>query len=590
VNPRNLYQLLEQASLRYGDAAALRQPVAGEGRGNYRTCSWKEYRQAAAEIAAGLRGLGVKRGDVVAFDCETRMEFYLADLGVMACGAVSAALYTSYPAVELVNAIRGCGARVAFVEDAATLEALREAPVEQWIVVRGEAPGAIPFDELRALGRRAMEKDPTLIERITSAVGPDDSAVLYLTSGATGEPKMALVSHRALLANLEMGPKVLPLNPQDRTVAFLPSAHIAQRVVYELLPVASGTPVTFSESLLKLPQEIRQVRPTFMLAPPRMWERIYWTVCTEIRKRPTVLQKAFWGALALGLAAARYRHQGKPVPAHIRAPLAVADRLFFRKIRARLGGELRTPISGAAPLGKDLAEFYEAVGMPIVEGYGLTEGGIVVLNPLDRPRPGSIGLPMPGVELRIAADGELLIKSPTLFTSYLNDPQATADVLRDGWLHTGDIAYIAPDGFVQITGRKKEIIVSSTGKNIFPARIECLFKTDPLVSQVLLLGDRLPYLVALFTINAAAAAMLEGMEPHNDLPPDELAAAPPVNAAIRKTIERVNRELAPFEQVRKFRILARDFSIERGELTATMKVRRNRVMENFRGEIEELYG
>ena len=590
VRPRNLYQLLEQASERYGDADALRQPAPGRGRQNYRTCSWKEYRRAVEEVAAGLRGLGAAKGDIVALACDTRMEFYFADLGAMACGAVAAALYTNYPPSELVKTIRACGAKIAFAEDARLLEALRDAPVEQWILVAGEAPGAITLEELREMGRRAIEKDPTLIERITSAAGPDDHAILYLTSGATGEPKMALVSHGALLANVAMGPAVLPLGPEDRTVAFLPSAHIAQRVVIELLPLVGGMPVTFSESLLKLPQEIRQVRPTLLLAPPRMWERIYATVCTEIRKRPVFVQKAFWAALGLGLAAARYRREGKPVPRHIRGPLAVADRLFFRKIRARLGGELKVPASGAAPLGKDLAEFFEAAGMPLVEGYGLTEGGIVVFNPLDSPRPGSIGKPLPGVEVRIAEDGELLVKGETLFSGYLGDPAASAEVLRGGWLHTGDVAYIDKEGFIHITGRKKEIIVSSTGKKIFPAGIENLFKTDPLISQVLLLGDDLSYLIALFTINTAAAEGLEGMEEHKGRPANELVDAPPVAAAVRKTVERVNRQLADFEQVRKFRILPRDFSIEEGELTATMKVRRNRVMENFRGEIEKLYG
>jgi long-chain acyl-CoA synthetase len=348
-------------------------------------------------------------------------------------------------------------------------------------------------------------------------------------------------------------------------------------------------PVTFAESLLKLPQEIRRVRPTILLAPPRMWERIYSTICTELRKRPAPARKLFYGALALALAAARYRREGRPVPMRIRAPLKLADRVLFTKIRARFGGRLRAAVSGAAPLGKNLAEFYEAIGMPLIECYGLTEGGVATLNPLDRPKPGSIGKLLAGIEVRFLEDGEMLIKSPCLVSGYLNDPQTTAEVLRDGWLHTGDLGHIDSEGYIFITGRKKELIVSSTGKKIYPARVENLFKMEPLVSQVLLIGDRLPFLTALFTINPAAAESLKGMESWKGRTAAEIAEAPPVLAEIRKAVARVNKQLAPFEQVRKYRVLPRDFSIEQGELTATMKLRRTQALANCKAHIDELY-
>jgi long-chain acyl-CoA synthetase len=357
----------------------------------------------------------------------------------------------------------------------------------------------------------------------------------------------------------------------------------------EFLPMRCGMPVTFFESLLKLPQDIRKVRPTMLLAPPRMWERIYSTICTELRKRPAAIRQGFYGALALGLAAARYRHAGKPVPARIRVPLALADRIFFRKVRSRFGGRLSIAASGAAPLCQDLGEFYEAIGMPITEGYGLTEGGVVSLNPLGHAKPGSIGKPLAGVEITFSDDNEILVKSPCLFSGYLNDPVTTAEVLRDGRLHTGDLGHMDSDGYVFITGRKKELIVSSTGKKIFPSRVESLFKMEPLISQVLLIGDRLPFLTALFTINITVAESLKGMEEWKGRPSAEIAQAPPVVAEIHKAVIRVNRQLAPFEQVRKHRILGRDFTIEDGELTATMKVRRTRAIENFRESIDELY-
>jgi long-chain acyl-CoA synthetase len=582
VRSRTLYQVLEEAARAHGDVPALIQPGAP-------ACSWNQYRQAVDEIAAGLRALGIGKGDIVALNSETRLEFYLADLGVIANGSVSAALYPSYPSKDLVRTMESAGACAAFIENPEMLEELREAPVRQWILLTGRAAGALALEDLREMGRNALQRDPAFMERLCSELCPSDPAVLYLTSGATGEPKMALVTHHAIVSNIDMGPAVLPMGPEDSTVVFLPSAHIAQRVVMEFLPLRCGMPVTFAESLLKLPQEIRKVRPTILLAPPRMWERIYATICTELRKRPAPARKLFYGALALALAASRYRREGKPVPARIRAPLKLADRLLFRKIRSRFGGRLRVPASGAAPLGKNLAEFYEAIGMPIIEGYGLTEGGVATLNPLDRPKPGSIGTPLAGVQVRFLEDGELLIKSPCLFSGYLNDPQTTAEVLRDGWLHTGDLGHADSEGYIFITGRKKELIVSSTGKKIYPARVENLFKMEPLVSQVLLIGDRLPFLTALFTINPAAAEALKGMERWRGRAAAEIAEAPPVLAEIRKAVARVNKQLAPFEQVRKHRVLARDFSIEQGELTATMKIRRAQALANCKVHIDELY-
>ena len=586
---RTVFRVLEETAEQYGNAPALHQPCTEDGKRTVRTLSWIEYRTAAEEIAAGLRTLDIRKGDIVALDSETRLEFYLADLGIMANGSIAAAVYPTYPPKELIRTIQACDAKAVFVEDVKTFERIKEAPVAKWILMTGEAPGAITLDQLRKCGRDAMERDPGLLARIRAEVQPSDDAILYLTSGATGEPKMVMISHRALVANVDTGPIVFPMGPEDRTVAFLPSAHIAQRVVVELLPMRGGAPVTFAESLLKLPQEIKEVRPTVFLAPPRMWERVYSTVCTELKKQPAAAQKLFYTGLALGLAAARYRRKGKRVPARIRFPLALIDRLAFAKLRARFGGQMRVAASGAAPLGSDLAEFYEAIGMPLVEGYGLTEGGVVAFNPIGFPKPGSIGRPLPGVEVRIAEDGELLVKSPSLMSRYYKDPQATAEVLRDGWLHTGDIGSVDQDGYLFITGRKKEMIVSSTGKKIYPSRVESLFKFEPLVSQVVLIGDGLPYLMALFTVNTTTAELLDGMKDYQGRPPTEIAEAPAVHAELQKIVRKINKQLAPFEQVRKFRVLVRDLSIEAGELTATMKVRRMRVLENFKQNIDELY-
>jgi long-chain acyl-CoA synthetase len=570
-----MYAVLDQAAQRYGNAPALYQPV---GKGQYQTYSWMEYKCAVQEIACGLRKLGIGKGEVVAIHAETRAEFYLADLGIMANGSIAGALYTTYPVPDQVGNLRASNARAVFVEDPKSMQALIEAagqsplPV-QWILLTGQAENTLTLESLRTEGRKLLADDPQAFEKLQAEIQPQDLAILYLTSGATGEPKMGLTTHAALVANVDMGPIALGLTPTDCTISFLPSAHIAQRVVIELLPIEMGVPVWFSESLAKLPTEMRTIRPTFLLAPPRVWERIFASINAEVKKKSGVARKLFHGAVGLGSEVARLREEGKPVPKWMHNALKLADRLVFSKIRTRLGGRLRIAASGAAPLGKELGRFYAAIGMPLIEGYGLTEGGVLTLNPLDRPKSGSIGVALPGVELRLAEDGELLVKSATLFAGYYNDPGSTAAVLRDGWLFTGDIAELDSDGYVYITGRKKELIVSSNGKKIYPARIEGLFKAEPIVNQVVLIGDRLPFVTALVTVNVATAETLKG----------------PVQAEVQKAVARVNKQLAPFEQIRKFRILERDFSIETGELTPTMKVRRNRVLENNRELVSELY-
>jgi long-chain acyl-CoA synthetase len=562
-------QLLRQAAQRHGDRLALRQPEGNE----VHTWTWNQYLEAAEEISGGLRALGIGRGDHVALCTETRAEFYLADQGILMNGSVAAALYPSYPPAELKSTMARADAKALFVEDPKTFARLRDAPVAHIILLTGDAEGAISLAQLRQHGRYAADVDA------------GDNAVLYLTSGATGEPKMVMTTHGSLIANVSMGPAVLPLTADDITVAFLPSAHIAQRVVVELLPILSGSAVSFAESLSKLPGELRNVRPTFFLAPPRVWERVYTSIRTEVLKKPPLAQKTFFAALGLGLGAAKYKRLGKPVPWRISLPLRIAHKVIFSKIRERLGGRLRVAASGAAPLGSDLAEFYEAIGMPLIEGYGLTEGGVTALNPLDAPRPGSIGKALPGVEFRIAEDGELFIRGACLSHGYYKDPAASAEVLRDGWLHTGDIGTIDSDGYIYITGRKKELIVSSNGKKIYPARVETMFKFEPLISQVVLAGDRLPHLVALFTIHPPVAETISGAK-NNGVP---LHEDPQVIAEVQSIVNRVNQQLAPFEQVKRFRVLHREFGIEQGEVTATMKVRRKQVLENFRADLDALY-
>jgi long-chain acyl-CoA synthetase len=348
--------------------------------------------------------------------------------------------------------------------------------------------------------------------------------------------------------------------------------------------------VWFSESLARLPADLRTVKPTTFLAPPRVWERMYATVQSEIKKKPALARKIFHAAVKLGMKAQDYKRAGKPLPVGMAQALQFADKLVFAKIRERLGGRIRIAASGAAPLGKDLGEFFAAIGMPLVEGYGITEAGVISFNPLGRPIPGSIGKALPGVEMRLAEDGELLVRTPCLFMGYWRDEAATRSVVSDdGWFSTGDIAEVDKDGYWYITGRKKELIVSSNGKKIYPARIETLFKTEPIVNQIVLVGDKQPYMTALVTVNLTQAQTLAGMEKLKGKELSEVVRAEPVATAVKDAVTRVNQKLADFERIRRFRILDREFTIEQGELTPTMKVRRGRVLENHRTLVSQLY-
>jgi long-chain acyl-CoA synthetase len=401
---------------------------------------------------------------------------------------------------------------------------------------------------------------------------------------------MSLTSHAAVLSNIDWGPAVLPIGPKDCTLVFLPAAHIAQRIVLELLPMRMGTPVWFSESLSKLPGELKAIRPTFFLAPPRVWERMYATICNEVRKRPAVARRIFYTALGLGMEANRRRRAGKQIPVWMDRALKVADGIVFRKVRERLGGRIRIAASGAAPLGKDLSDFFAAIGMPLIEGYGLTETSVVAFNPLNASRPGSIGKLLPGVEARIADDGELFIKTPGMFSGYYNDEEATRSVLSpDGWMATGDIAEKDEDGYYYITGRKKELIVASNGKKIYPSKIENLFKMEPVVNQIVLIGDKQAYVTALVTVNIPNVLALDGAEELKGADSATVLQSTVVEKHVKAAVDRVNKQLAEFERIRKFKIMARDFSIEDGELTPTMKIRRSMILENHRPLIAELY-
>jgi long-chain acyl-CoA synthetase len=584
---------LANAAADHGDALALSQPLSGKGPTQYKTLTWNQYKNLVEDLALGLNQLGIVKGDFVAIFAETRLEFYLADFATMTAGAIAAALYTSYPVRDQVKTLHNFQPRLLFVETPKLLEEFRSHSdfdqSMQLVLLTGNADGVLTLDGLAELGRDRKASDTQAFEKLQQTYTDQDYAMLYLTSGATGEPKMGLYRHFAMVRNIEIAAKVIHLDSSDRSIAFLPSAHITQRLVMELLPPAFGMPVWFSESLSKLPNELRSIRPTFFVAPPRLWERMYTSIQAEVKKKSGIQQRIFATALGAGMRISRLEQAGEEVPGWLRSAYGLADRIVFSKVRARLGGALRLAVSGSAPLSKDVAHFFTSLGIPIVEGYGLTEGGVMILNPTDRPKIGSIGKVFPEVDVKLSDEGELLVKGDIVFAGYYNDPEATGRVFQDGYLNTGDIAEIDANGFVYITGRKKEVIVSSNGKKIYPARLELLFKKEPLINQVVLVGDRLPFVSALVTIHAAHLETLPGAAELKGKATPDLIQSPLVLAAVKEVVGRINQELAPFEQIRKFQILEREFSVETGEMTATMKIRRGKILENYRTLVNSMY-
>ncbi|MBM3759942.1 MAG: AMP-binding protein [Acidobacteria bacterium] len=574
MGTKTVFSMLEEAAAKYGVAAALIQPM---GNGNTATYSWNQYLQIVKEIASGLRSLGIGHQDVVAIQSETRAEFYFVDMGIISNGSISAAMYTSYPQGEAIKKLDACKAKLAFVENPKMLATLAASlssaePLDiKWVLITGRAEGVMTLDDLRQKGREAMAADPQLFARGYVETKPEDTAIVYLTSGSTGEPKMGLVTHRAIVANVEAAPAVLPLGPNDKSIAFLPSAHITQRLVLQLMPLAFGMVIYFSESLSRLPKEIQSVQPTFLLAPPRLWERIYTNVVTEMKKKPKLIQNLFQAGLGLALRSNELKRADKSVPVWVSTPLGLIDSVIFSKVREKLGGRITLAVSGSAPLGKDLANFFNALGVNLIEGYGLTEGGVTHINPIKKPIVGSIGKLLPTVECKLMPDGEIALNGPTLFSGYYNDSEATAKVFDNGWLLTGDIGTVDAEGYWYITGRKKEVLVASNGKKIYPNRIEGLFKGVSQISQVVLVGDRRSFVTALFTLNPAADQSV------------------PAEEVIGRAVKEINRKVEAHEQIRKFKILPRELSIDHGEVTPTMKIRKSVVMEHFAAEINEMY-
>jgi long-chain acyl-CoA synthetase len=533
--------------------------------------SWREAGERVEALANGLLARGIERGDAVAVLARTRLEWILLDWAVMSVGAVVVGLYPTSSAKECAYILHHSEAVLAFAEDAE-----QEAKLAS---IRADAPelrDVLRFDGLAALedeGRAYRAEHPDALADAEAAVDEDDLGTLIYTSGTTGPPKGCMLTHRNLVtAAIRV---VNHLNrPDDTVLLFLPLAHSFGRLAHQAAAY-HGTTVAFVADAARVPEALATVRPTMLPAVPRVYEKVHANALGEIERAGGARRAIGLWAIGVGAEASRLRRDGEPVPAALALKERIADRLVFAKVRARLGGRLRLGVSGAAPLSTEVMEFFHALGVPVIEGYGLTEtSSSTTVNDPEDFRLGTVGRAVEGTEIRIEADGEILVRGATVFAGYYKDPEATdATFAEDGWFRTGDVGEIDADGFVKITDRKKDLIITAGGKNIAPQNLENALKSSRFVSQAIVVGDRRPYVTALITLEEAEVAS-SGRDPLQ---------------LVQELVDEVNRDRVRVEQIKRFAILPREFSQEEGEVTPTLKLRRKVIHDHFAEEIERLY-
>ena len=563
----------------------------------------KTWRQALEMLPAGVMGLvdlGFKKGDTVGIASRTRGEWSEADLTILTAGGVTVGLYPSASLWEMTHIVSHSGLQICFVEDDALLDKLVAVQAKTGLprtmilfeTNRKSLPvGVITLDAFIARGRSAHQADPTRFETVWQAVRPEDTATIAYTSGTTGPPKGAIITHANLYHTVINATKMHAYEESDFGIAFLPLTHMLQRMsVYAAMHL--GIAGAYAESIDRLVENFQELRPTVQVSVPQIFERIYNRVRQMLDSGSPLKRRIFQWAVAVGREAAPYRQENQSLPAFLALKHAIAYRLVFQKIHNVFGGRVKYLLCGGAPTPIYLLEFFNAAGLLILEGYGLTETvAPATVNRAEHFKFGTVGQLIPGMEAKFAADGELFLRGQGLFQGYYKDPEATAAAIdAEGWFHTGDIAVMDDEGFLTITDRKKDLIVTAGGKNIAPQNIENLVRTLPLISQVMVYGDRRKYLTALVTLNEQELRNFAKRENVVDVDPAGLADHPKILQAVSDQVQAVNRRLAPYEQIKRFTILPQDFTEEAGELTPTLKLRRREIMKLYGEKLDNLYG
>ena len=592
-------ELFWNAVRRRSARVALRQKDFGI----WQTTTWRELGGIAGEIAMGLTALGFEPGECASILSNTRREWMFADLGVLSAGGVSNGIYPTDAAAQCEYLLNDSSSAYVFVEDEEQLDKVLEVrartPKLRRIFVfdmeglaRFSDAQVMSLQALRELGRTYGDAHPGELERRIAARRPADLAILVYTSGTTGRPKGAMISHHNLLHVVRGYDAVLPrANGVDEKMCFLPLCHVAERVGGEYLTLVNGGVLNFVENPDTVPENVREISPTVVGAVPRVWEKFYSGVTIALKEASTLQQLAYrWSIGVGGCVAERFVAQ-RPIPAWLRLQFLAARWLALDNVRKLIGiHRARYLLTGAAPISPDLVRWYLALGIPMLEVWGQTEcSGAATVMPLERVKPGSIGRAGPYNEVRVSAEGELLVRGDNVFMGYLNQPEKTAETLRGGWLHTGDVGTVDEAGFVHITDRMKDIIITAGGKNVTPSEIENQLKFSPYITDAVVIGDKRAFLTALVMIDQEN---VERYAQDHDIPFSNYASlcrAREVQELIRGEVERVNRQFARVEQIKSFRLIEQRLTAEDEELTPTMKLKRKLVHQKYAELIESMY-
>ncbi len=573
-----------------GPQVALRR----RGEAGWSEITWSEYGEAVRRVGEGLLACGIKPGDRVALMATNRPEWLYADLGALSIGAVTVPVYPTSIAAGAQHVVGHSEARIAIVDTAEQRDKLRsvrqQLPALELIVVMDGEVGEreITWYELNTRGKALGEKSPRAFDEARASIEPAGLATLVYTSGTTGPPKGAMLSHKNLCFEAAQIAQHTDFDEGLNTLSFLPLSHVAERLQGEMMAIQLGFTVNFGRGMDSLKEDLAEVQPEILTCVPRLWEKLYEGILTKVKAAPAGKQKLFHWAVRVGREVFVSKLKGRSASPWTRMQASVADRLVAKKLRTALGlGRARYLISGAAPLSPPIQEFFGGLGLEILEAYGQTECTGVSHGTVPKYgiKVGHVGKKLTDIEVRIAEDGEILVKGDNVFMGYYKEPEATAAAVINGWLHTGDVGVEDKDGFLRITDRKKDIIVTAGGKNVAPQNIENRLKAFQGISQVVVLGDKRKYLVALVTVDKDSLQKALG-KPVADQPSKDAE----VLRYVQEALDTTNRELSSFETVKKFAVLDQDFSIEGGELTPTLKVKRRVIDQRYARLVDGLYG